>query len=88
VWRLISIILQPSHIRRRQLAARGDDQILAHLCFLREARFKCAAAQFDYKIGPEGHLIQTQIDDSERREELWKEDLRWVDLMYQDFAAA
>jgi len=42
--------------------------------------------QFDYKIGPEGHLIQTQIDDNERRLSLWKEDLRWYGLMMDEFA--
>ena len=48
--------------------------------------FRSIAVQFDYKIGEDGLLRQTQIDDSERREELWKEDLRWVDIMYKDFA--
>ena len=42
--------------------------------------------QFDYKVGPEGHLIQTQIDDNERRLSLWKEDLRWYGLMMDEFA--
>ncbi len=42
--------------------------------------------QFDYKIGPEGHLIQTQIDDNERRLSLWKEDLRWYGLMMDELA--
>lgn len=46
------------------------------------------SVQFDYKMGPEGHLIQTQIDDNERREELWKEDLRWYQIMMKDFTAS
>ena len=44
--------------------------------------------QFDYKIGPEGHLIQTQIDDNERRLSLWKEDLRWYGLKIQDITCS
>lgn len=44
------------------------------------------SVQFDYKIGPEGHLMQSQIDDNDRRPELWQEDLRWISLMFQDFA--
>jgi hypothetical protein len=35
------------------------------------------SVQFDYKMGPDGHLIQTQIDDNDRRPALWQEDLRW-----------
>lgn len=42
------------------------------------------AVQFDYKMGPEGHLLQSQIDDNDRRPELWQEDLRWISLMFQD----
>jgi hypothetical protein len=48
---------------------------------------KWLSVQFDYTIGPDGLLHQTQIDDNERRTELWNEDLRWVDHMFQDFAA-
>lgn len=44
------------------------------------------SVQFDYKLGPEGHLLQSQIDDNDRRPELWQEDLRWISLMFQDFA--
>ena len=44
------------------------------------------SVQFDYKVGPEGHLLQSQIDDNDRRPELWQEDLRWISLMFQDFA--
>jgi hypothetical protein len=43
--------------------------------------------QFDYRKGPEGHLIQTQIDDHERKKSLWQEDLRWYALMMQDLVA-
>jgi hypothetical protein len=44
--------------------------------------------QFDYKIGDfqdKGKVIlQTQIDDNERRTELVKEDFRWAAHMYED----
>ena len=45
------------------------------------------SVQFDYKMGAEGHLLQTQIDDNERRAELWEEDKRWYNLMMTDFTA-
>lgn len=63
--------------------------IIDNLCYMlvNNSPREAIAVQFDYKIGPEGHLIQTQIDDNERREELWKEDLRWVDIMFKDFLA-
>ena len=35
------------------------------------------SVQFNYAMGPEGHLVQTQIDDNDRRLALWQEDLRW-----------
>ncbi len=35
----------------------------------------------------EGHLLQTQIDDNDRRTKLWEEDLRWAKLVSADFAA-
>ena len=72
------------------LQAKGQELkpiIIDNLCYMlvnnnpREA----ISVQFDYKIGADGLLVQTQIDDNERREELWKEDLRWVDIMYKDF---
>lgn len=45
------------------------------------------SVQFDYKMGPEGHILQTQIDDNDRRTNLWEEDQRWYKLMMQDFTA-
>jgi len=63
--------------------------IIDNLCYMlvnnnpREA----ISVQFDYKIGPDGLLAQTQIDDNERRPELWQEDLKWVGYMFDDFAA-
>jgi hypothetical protein len=42
------------------------------------------AVQFDYKKSPEGHLVQTQFDDNDRRKALWDEDLRWYGYAIQD----
>lgn len=64
--------------------------LIDNLCYMLvdpQAR-EAISVQFDYKMGPEGHLIQTQIDDNDRRRALWDEDLRWYALMVQDFAAA
>jgi NADH dehydrogenase FAD-containing subunit len=46
------------------------------------------SVQFDYKKGPDGHLVQTQIDDHDRRRKLWDEDLNWYRLMVQDMVGA
>jgi NADH dehydrogenase FAD-containing subunit len=40
--------------------------------------------QFDYKLNDKGVIIQTQIDDNERRVELVQEDFRWAAHMYGD----
>ena len=50
-------------------------------------RLEAISVQFDYKKGPDGTLIQTQIDDNDRRRLLWDEDLRWYDLMMNDLVA-
>ncbi|MBL8489871.1 MAG: NAD(P)/FAD-dependent oxidoreductase, partial [Rhodocyclaceae bacterium] len=42
------------------------------------------AVQFDYKVDDKGIIIQTQIDDNERRPELVVEDFGWAKNMYQD----
>jgi NADH dehydrogenase FAD-containing subunit len=46
------------------------------------------SVQFDYKIGKhhdkDGVILQTQIDDNERRAELVKEDFRWFGYMRED----
>ena len=46
------------------------------------------SVQFDYVMGPQGHLVQTQIDDNDRRRKLWDEDLRWYALQVQDMVGA
>jgi len=72
--------------------ARGREPkpiLIDNLCYMlvnNEPR-EAISVQFDYKIGPDGHLVQTQFDDNERRAQLWAEDLRWVGLMFEDFVA-
>ena len=62
--------------------------MIDNLCYMlvNNAPKEAISVQFDYKMGPEGHLLQSQIDDNDRRPELWHEDLRWISLMFQDFA--
>lgn len=74
------------------IAQQAKGQPLQHvmidnLCYMlvnTEPR-EAISVQFDYAKGPEGHLIQTQVDDNDRREELWSEDLRWYGLKIKDF---
>lgn len=64
--------------------------IIDNLCYLlvnAGPTKEAVGVQFDYRIGPEGHLLQTQIDDNERRTKLWEEDLRWAKLTFADFTA-
>ena len=53
--------------------------LIDNLCYMlvNTEPLEAISVQFDYKMGPQGHLIQTQIDDNERRLSLWQEDLRW-----------
>lgn len=62
--------------------------MLDNLCYMlvNNEPKEAISVQFDYKMGPEGHIIQSQIDDNERRTKLWEEDLRWISLMFEDFA--
>ena len=73
------------------MQAKGEELkpiIIDNLCYMlvnnnpREA----IAVQFDYKIDEKGVLIQTQIDDNDRRPELWESDLKWVSYMFEEFA--
>jgi hypothetical protein len=50
-------------------------------------RLGAISVQFDYRKAPDGALIQTQIDDPERRRALWEEDLRSYALMMNDRVA-
>jgi len=61
-------------------------ELIDNLCYMlvNTDPLEAISVQFDYKKGPEGHLVQTQIDDNDRRRALWDEDLRWYGLMMQD----
>lgn len=56
--------------------------LIDNLCYMlvNTEPLEAISVQFDYAMGPAGHLIQTQIDDHERRAALWHEDLRWYGL--------
>jgi len=64
-------------------------ELIDNLCYMlvNPDPLEAISVQFDYKMGPEGHLVQTQIDDNERRRLLWDEDLRWYGLMMQEMVA-
>lgn len=64
--------------------------IIDNLCYMLVSLdpLEAIAVQFDYKKGPEGHLIQTQFDDNDRRRKLWDEDLNWYRLAIQDMVGA
>lgn len=53
--------------------------LIDNLCFMlvNTEPLEAISVQFDYKMGAQGHLIQTQIDDNDRSTSLWREDLRW-----------
>ena len=63
--------------------------MIDNLCYMlvNNTPREAIAVQFDYKIGPDGHLVQMQLDDNDRRAKLWEEDLRWVGFMFDDFVA-
>ncbi len=63
--------------------------MIDNLCYMlvnNEPR-EAISVQFDYKLDDKGVLIQTQIDDNERRRLLWEEDLRWYSYMIEEFMA-
>lgn len=63
--------------------------IIDNLCYMlvNIDPLEAISVQFDYKKGPDGNLIQTQIDDNDRRRHLWEEDLRWYSFMMEDLVA-
>lgn len=63
--------------------------MIDNLCYMlvNNGPREAISVQFDYKIGPEGLLHQTQIDDNDRRAALWEDDLQWVGYMFEDFVA-
>jgi len=60
--------------------------IIDNLCYMlvNTDPLEAISVKFDYKMGPEGHLLQTLTDDNDRRPQLWQEDLRWYGRMIQD----
>ncbi len=78
----------------RYIAQQAQDRamepmLIDNLCYMlvNLDPLEAISVQFDYQKGPDGHLVQTQVDDHERRRALWDEDLRWYAHMVQDFAA-
>ncbi|RYF36053.1 MAG: NAD(P)/FAD-dependent oxidoreductase, partial [Comamonadaceae bacterium] len=72
--------------------ARGqamEPVLIDNLCYMlvNLDPLEAISVQFDYKKGPDGHLVQTQVDDHDRRRQLWDEDLRWYDTITKDFVA-
>jgi hypothetical protein len=45
------------------------------------------AVRFRYHLNDQGVIIQEQIDDNLRREELVSEDFQWAGRMYEDMFA-
>ena len=76
------------HIADQSKGREPKHVMIDNLCYMlvNNDPKEAISVQFDYKMGPEGHLLQSQIDDNDRRPELWQEDLRWISLMFQDFA--
>lgn len=69
--------------------ARGQSMspiLIDNLCYMlvNTDPLEAISVQFDYAMGPAGHLIQKQIDDHDRRTALWHEDLRWYGLKIGD----
>lgn len=75
------------HIAEQAAGREPKHVMIDNLCYMlvNNSPKEAIAVQFDYTMGPEGHLIQAQIDDNERRAKLWEEDLRWIGLMFDDF---
>lgn len=63
-----------------------EAQLIDNLCYMlvNLDPLEAISVQFDYAKGPDGHLVQTQVDDHERRNALWQEDLRWYGTMIRE----
>jgi hypothetical protein len=64
--------------------------MIDNLCYMlvNTEPLEAISVKFDYKMGPEGHLLQTVTDDIFRRPQLWQEDLRWYGEMVKDFTGS
>jgi NADPH-dependent 2,4-dienoyl-CoA reductase/sulfur reductase-like enzyme len=78
-----------THIAQQAHEKELKPVIIDNLCYMlvNNSPREAISVQFDYKMGPDGNLQQTLIDDNDRREELWRSDLQWADLMFKDFVA-
>ncbi len=78
------------HIANQAAGKEPKHIMLDNLCYMlvNNDPKQAISVQFDYKFGPEGHIIQTQIDDNDRRSYLWEEDMRWITRMFSDFVVA
>jgi hypothetical protein len=65
-------------------------QIIDNLCFMlvNTEPLEAISVKFEYKMGPEGHLLQTLTDDNDRRQALWQEDLRWYGTKIADMVGS
>jgi NADH dehydrogenase FAD-containing subunit len=65
-------------------------EIIDNLCYMlvNTEPLEAISVKFDYKMGPDGHLLQTITDDNDRRQELWQEDLRWYGTKIQDLVGS
>lgn len=77
------------YIAQQARDAAPTPELIDNLCYMlvNTEPLEAISVQFDYRKSPEGHLVQTQTDDHDRRRALWEEDLRWYGLMMQDFVA-
>jgi NADH dehydrogenase FAD-containing subunit len=65
-------------------------RIIDNLCYMlvNTEPLEAISVTFDYKMGPEGHLLQTVTDDNDRRQALWQEDLRWYGSKIADMVGS
>jgi NADH dehydrogenase FAD-containing subunit len=78
-----------SYIAQQARGNQPEPVIIDNLCYMLvdSERLEAISVQFDYKKASDGTLLQTQIDDNDRRRLLWDEDLRWYGLMMDDLVA-
>jgi hypothetical protein len=64
--------------------------IIDNLCYMlvNTDPLEAISVKFEYKMGAEGHLLQTVTDDNDRRQQLWQDDLRWYGNMVKDFTGS
>ena len=77
-----------THIAQQARGEALKPVIIDNLCYMlvnNEPR-EAISVQFDYRIGADGLLEQTQIDYNDRDPALFAEDVRWASNMYADFA--